>query len=129
MDWLRQYSTDKDETFLRGFLGKMLFGGNDALKKPNVLSGGEKVRCMFSKMMLSGANILILDGPTNHLYLESITAVNEGLQRFKGTVIFTSHDHELIQTVANRVIDIDKTVVYDNHISYDEYLAEMTKKA
>ncbi|MNJ98471.1 putative ABC transporter ATP-binding protein YheS [compost metagenome] len=129
VDWLRQYSTDKDETFLRGFLGKMLFGGNDALKKPNVLSGGEKVRCMFSKMMLSGANILILDGPTNHLDLESITAVNEGLQRFKGTVIFTSHDHELIQTVANRVIDIDKTVVYDNHISYDEYLAEMTKKA
>lgn len=128
VDWLRQYSHDKDETFLRGFLGKMLFGGTDALKKPNVLSGGEKVRCMFSKMMLSGANILILDGPTNHLDLESITAVNEGLQRFKGTVIFTSHDHELIQTVANRIIEIDETVVYDNHITYDEYLEQKKKQ-
>lgn len=122
VDWLRNYSEDKDESFLRGFLGKMLFSGNDALKSPSVLSGGERVRCMFAKMMLSGANILILDGPTNHLDLESITAVNEGLSRFKGTVIFTSHDHELIQTVANRIIEIDQTVVYDNHITYDEYL-------
>lgn len=122
VDWLRQYSDDKDETFLRGFLGKMLFSGSDALKRPSVLSGGEKVRCMFSKMMLSGANVLLLDGPTNHLDLESITAVNEGLQKFKGVVIFTSHDHELIQTVANRVIEIDGNVVYDNHISYEEYL-------
>jgi ATPase subunit of ABC transporter with duplicated ATPase domains len=122
VEWLRQYSDDKDESFLRGFLGKMLFGGNDALKRPTVLSGGEKVRCMFSKMMLSGANLLILDGPTNHLDLESITAVNEGLQRFKGSVIFTSHDHELIQTVANRIIEIDGGVKYDNHITYDEYL-------
>lgn len=122
VDWLRQYSEDKDETFLRGFLGKMLFSGTDALKKPQVLSGGEKVRCMFSKMMLSGSNILILDGPTNHLDLESITAVNEGLKRFKGTVIFTSHDHELIQTVANRVIELDGKVTYDNHVSYEEYL-------
>lgn len=122
VDWLRPYSKEKDETFLRGFLGKMLFSGTDALKSPSVLSGGERVRCMFSKMMLSGSNILILDGPTNHLDLESITAVNEGLSRFKGTVIFTSHDHELIQTVANRIIEIDTTVVYDNHISYDEYL-------
>lgn len=129
VDWLRQYSDDKDETFLRGFLGKMLFGGNDALKKPNVLSGGEKVRCMFSKMMLSGANVLILDGPTAHLDLESITAVNEGLQRFKGSVIFTTHDHELIQTVANRIIEIgDNGVIYDNHITYDEYLATLKKK-
>lgn len=127
VDWLRQYSEDKDETFLRGFLGKMLFSGSDALKKPNVLSGGEKVRCMFSKMMLSGANILILDGPTNHLDLESITAVNEGLKRFKGSVIFTSHDHELIQTVANRIIEIDEKVTYDNHISYEEYLAAKKK--
>ncbi|MGZ3770272.1 MAG: ABC-F family ATP-binding cassette domain-containing protein [Bdellovibrio sp.] len=127
VDWLRQYSEDKDETFLRGFLGKMLFSGSDALKNPNVLSGGEKVRCMFSKMMLSGANILILDGPTNHLDLESITAVNEGLKRFKGTIIFTSHDHELIQTVANRIIEIEGNVVYDNHITYEEYL-EMKKK-
>lgn len=126
VDWLRQYSEDKDESFLRGFLGKMLFSGGDALKKPSVLSGGEKVRCMFSKIMLSGSNILILDGPTNHLDLESITAVNEGLKRFKGTVIFTSHDHELIQTVANRIIEIDRKVVYDNNISYEEYLEVKT---
>lgn len=122
VDWLRPYSKEKDESFLRGFLGKMLFSGSDALKKPSVLSGGERVRCMFSMMMLSGSNILLLDGPTSHLDLESITAVNEGLDRFKGTVIFTSHDHELIQTVANRVIEIDTKIVYDNHISYDEYL-------
>lgn len=122
VDWLRPYSKEKDETFLRGFLGKMLFSGTDAMKSPRVLSGGEKVRCMFAKMMLSGANILILDGPTNHLDLESITAVNDGLKRFKGVVIFTSHDHELIQTVANRIIEIDKNVTYDNHITYDEYL-------
>lgn len=128
VDWLRPYSTEKDETFLRGFLGKMLFGGTDALKKPKVLSGGEKVRCMFSKMMLAGSNILILDGPTNHLDLESITAVNEGLSRFKGTIIFTSHDHELIQTVANRIIEIDETVVYDNHCTYEEYLASKIKQ-
>lgn len=128
VDWLRQHSEDKDETFLRGFLGKMLFSGSDAMKKPNVLSGGEKVRCMFSKMMLSGANILILDGPTNHLDLESISAVNEGLKRFKGSVIFTSHDHELIQTVANRIIEIDGKVTYDNHITYEEYL-EAKKKS
>jgi ATPase subunit of ABC transporter with duplicated ATPase domains len=122
VEWLRQYSEDKDESFIRGFLGKMLFSGNDALKKPSVLSGGEKVRCMFSKMMLSGANILIVDGPTNHLDLESITAVNDGLKRFKGTVIFTSHDHELIQTVANRVIEIEEKIIYDNHRTYEEYL-------
>jgi ATPase subunit of ABC transporter with duplicated ATPase domains len=122
VEWIRQYSEDKDESFLRGFLGKMLFSGEDALKKPTVLSGGEKVRCMFSMMMLSGANILLLDGPTSHLDLESISAVNDGLKRFKGTVVFTSHDHELIQTVANRVIEIDQTVVYDNHITYEEYL-------
>ncbi|RYZ78668.1 MAG: ABC-F family ATP-binding cassette domain-containing protein, partial [Proteobacteria bacterium] len=127
VEWLRQYSDDKDESFLRGFLGKMLFSGDDALKRPTVLSGGEKVRCMFSKMMLSGANILLLDGPTNHLDLESISAVNDGLKRFKGTVIFTSHDHELIQTVANRIIEIDQTVVYDNHVTYEEYLAIKAK--
>lgn len=125
VDWLRQYSEDKDETFIRGFLGKMLFSGQDALKRPNVLSGGEKVRCMLSKMMLSGANVLLLDGPTSHLDLESITAVNEGLKRFKGNVIFTSHDHEFIQTVANRVIEIDGGVIYDNYISYDEYLENL----
>ena len=123
VDWLRPFSKEKDESFLRGFLGKMLFSGTDALKKPKVLSGGEKARCMFSKMMLSGGNVLLLDGPTNHLDLESITAVNEGLSRFKGSVIFTSHDHELIQTVANRIIEIDTTVVYDNHTTYEDYLS------
>ncbi|MES3038794.1 MAG: ATP-binding cassette domain-containing protein [Bdellovibrionota bacterium] len=127
VDWLRPYSKEKDESFLRGFLGKMLFSGNDALKKPSVLSGGEKARCMYSKMMLSGANVLLLDGPTAHLDLESITAVNEGLKRFKGSIIFTSHDHELIQTVANRIIEIDDGIVYDNHITYDEYLASRLK--
>ncbi|MEY4617781.1 MAG: hypothetical protein RJB66_2741 [Pseudomonadota bacterium] len=127
VDWLRPFSKEKDESFLRGFLGKMLFSGADALKKPSVLSGGEKARCMFSKMMLSGGNVLLLDGPTNHLDLESITAVNEGLSRFKGSMIFTSHDHELIQTVANRIIEIDETVVYDNHVTYEEYLAATMK--
>lgn len=122
VDWLRQYSDEKDESFIRGFLGKMLFSGSEALKKPKVLSGGEKVRCMLSKMMLSGANVLMLDGPTAHLDLESITSVNEGISRYKGSVIFTSHDHEFIQTVANRIIDIDVGIVYDNKISYDEYL-------
>ena len=123
VDWLRQYSTDKDESFLRGFLGKVLFSGDQALKSPRVLSGGEKVRCMLAKMMLSGANILLLDGPTNHLDLESISAVNEGIKRFKGTVIFTSHDHEFIQTVANRIIEIDgHSISYDNHITYDEFI-------
>jgi ATPase subunit of ABC transporter with duplicated ATPase domains len=128
VDWLRQYSSDKDESFIRGFLGKMLFSGNEALKKPNVLSGGEKVRCMLAKMMLSGANVLLLDGPTNHLDLESISAVNEGLERFKGNVIFTSHDHELIQTVANRIIEIDVGIVDDNKISYDEYIASKARR-
>lgn len=122
VDWLRQYSDDKDETFIRGFLGKMLFSGEEALKKTNVLSGGEKVRCMFSKMMLSGANVLLIDGPTDHLDLESITAVNDGLTTFKGNVIFTSHDHEFVQTVANRVIEIDQKVVFDKETTYDEYL-------
>ncbi len=126
VDWLSQYSEVRDESFIRGFLGKMLFSGNDALKKPNVLSGGEKARCMYSKLMLSGANVLLVDGPTSHLDLESITAVNDGLKRFKGCVIFTSHDHELIQTVANRVIEIDGKIVYDNHITYDSFI-ELSK--
>jgi ATPase subunit of ABC transporter with duplicated ATPase domains len=122
VDWLRQYSDEKDEQFIRGFLGKMLFKGEEGLKKTNVLSGGEKVRCMLSKMMLSGANVLMLDGPTSHLDLESITSVNEGLIRYKGTILFASHDHEFIQTVANRIIDIDGKVKEDKYISYDEYL-------
>lgn len=125
VEWLRQYSEEKDESFLRGFLGKMLFSGNDAMKRPTVLSGGERVRCMFSKMMLSGANVLLLDGPTAHLDLESISAVNEGVKRFKGNVIFTSHDHEFIQTVANRIIEIGATgVVYDNQVTYEEYVEQ-----
>ena len=125
VDWLREFSKEKDESFLRGFLGKMLFSGPEALKKPTVLSGGEKARCMYSKMMLSSANVLMLDGPTNHLDLESISAVNDGLKRYKGSVIFTSHDHELIQTVANRIIEIgdDGRISYDNHITYEEFLA------
>ncbi len=124
VNWLRQYSSDKDESFLRGYLGKMLFGGNDALKKPSVLSGGEKARCMFSKMMLSGANVLIIDGPTNHLDLESITAVNEGMERFKGAMLFTSHDHQLMQTVANKIVEIDEQVLFDDSTTYDEYLVK-----
>lgn len=130
VDWLREYSEDKDESFIRGFLGRMLFSRDEALKNPRVLSGGEKVRCMLAKMMLSGANILILDGPTNHLDLEAITAVNEGLQRFKGTVLFTSHDHEFIQTTANRVIEIERTIVDDRKMTYEEYVAyRKTQKA
>lgn len=127
VDWLRPFSKEKDESFIRGFLGKMLFSGHDALKKSSVLSGGEKARCMYSKLMLSGANVILLDGPTNHLDLESISAVNDGLKRYKGSLIFTSHDYELIQTVANRVIEIDGTIVYDNHCTYDEYLASKKK--
>ena len=106
MDWLRQYSKEQDETYVRGFLGRMLFSGEEALKKVNVLSGGEKVRCVLSKIMLSGANLLIFDEPTNHLDMESITALNEGMSRFKGIILFTSHDHQLTQTVANKIIDL-----------------------
>ncbi len=122
INWLRQYSKDQTETFLRGFLGRMLFSGEEALKKCNVLSGGEKVRCMLSKMMLSGSNVLVLDNPTNHLDLETITAVNEGMIDFKGTILFTSHDHEFIQTVANRVIAIEERGVRDEECSYDQFL-------
>jgi ATPase subunit of ABC transporter with duplicated ATPase domains len=122
-DWLRQYSVEKDESFIRGFLGKMLFTGEESMKKTNVLSGGEKVRCMLSKMMLSGANALLLDGPTSHLDLESITAVNQGLIRFKGTILFCSHDHEFIQTIANRIIDIDVKIIEDKYSTYDDYLS------
>ncbi len=122
INWLRQYSKDQTETFLRGFLGRMLFSGEEALKKCNVLSGGEKVRCMLSKMMLSGANVLVMDNPTNHLDLETITAVNEGLIDFKGTLLFTSHDHEFIQTIANRVISIEGRGVKDEECTYDQFL-------
>ena len=121
-DWLRQYSKDPDETYVRSFLGRMLFSGEEALKAVNVLSGGEKVRCVLAKMMLSGANFLIMDEPTNHLDMESITALNDGMVKFPGNMIFTSHDHQLMQTVANRIIDIKENDVIDREVSYDEYL-------
>ena len=127
VDWLRQYSAagfeTQNESYIRGFLGRMLFSGDDVFKQVNVLSGGEKVRCMLSRMMLYGSNILILDQPTNHLDLESITAVNNGLKAFKGNVIFASHDHEIVNTVANRIIDIreDGTIV-DRMCTFDEYI-------
>ncbi|USK35494.1 ATP-binding cassette domain-containing protein [Bacillus sp. F19] len=123
VDWLRQYSpNDQSESFLRGFLGRMLFSGEEVLKKASVLSGGEKVRCMLSKMMLSSSNILLLDEPTNHLDLESITALNNGLIAFKGAMIFTSHDHQFVQTIANRIIELTPKGVIDKQMSYDEYL-------
>ena len=121
-DWLRQYSKDPDETYVRSFLGRMLFSGEEALKSVNVLSGGEKVRCVLSKIMLSGANFLILDEPTNHLDMESITALNEGMKRFPGNLIFTSHDHQLTQTVANRILDLRKDGLVDKETTYNEYL-------
>ena len=128
MEWLRQYVpphvTDVDEPFLRGFLGKMLFSGDDVMKSTNVLSGGEKVRCMLSKMMLSGSNVLLLDDPTNHLDLESITALNNGLISYKGSMIFTSHDHQFVETIANRVIEITPNGVVDKQMTYDEYLED-----
>jgi ATPase subunit of ABC transporter with duplicated ATPase domains len=124
VDWLRQFAADenKDEVYIRGFLGKMLFSGEEVFKKCNVLSGGEKVRCMISRMMLAGANLLILDEPTNHLDLESITAFNNALKDFPGAVLFTSHDHEFTQTVANRIIEITPKGHIDRLITYDEYI-------
>jgi ATPase subunit of ABC transporter with duplicated ATPase domains len=125
VDWLRQYAEEenKDEVYIRGFLGKMLFSGEEVFKKCNVLSGGEKVRCMISRMMLAGANLLILDEPTNHLDLESITAFNNSLKDFPGTVLFTSHDHEFTQTVANRIIEITPNGHIDRLMTYDEYIS------
>jgi ATPase subunit of ABC transporter with duplicated ATPase domains len=122
VDWLRQFSDEKSESYLRGFLGRMLFSGEEALKEAKVLSGGEKVRCMLSKMMLSSANALILDQPTNHLDLESITALNNGLIDFKSIILFASHDHQFIQTVANRIIELTSDGIIDKQMSYDEYL-------
>ncbi|ALS29769.1 ATP-binding cassette domain-containing protein [Paenibacillus cisolokensis] len=129
VDWLRQYSKEQDETFIRGFLGRMLFSGDEALKKASVLSGGEKVRCMLAKMMLSGANVLIMDEPTNHLDLESITALNNGLIDFDGTLLFTSHDHQFVQTVANRIMEITPNGLIDRVMTYDEYLESDEIKA
>lgn len=124
VDWLRQYSEEKDESYIRGFLGRMLFSGEESLKKASVLSGGEKVRCMLSKIMQQNPNALVLDEPTNHLDLESITAFNNALKDYKGTVLFTSHDREFVQTVANRIIELTPTGIIDKKMSYDEYLED-----
>jgi ATPase subunit of ABC transporter with duplicated ATPase domains len=122
IDWLRQYSKEKENNFIRGFLGRMLFTGEESLKKANILSGGEKVRIMQSRMMLSGANVLLLDEPTNHLDLEAITSLNNGLIEFKGVVMFVSHDHQFLQTIANRIIEITPHGVIDKKMAFDEYL-------
>ncbi|MFH0974221.1 MAG: ATP-binding cassette domain-containing protein [Spirochaetota bacterium] len=129
IDWLRQYSEEKDETFVRGFLGRMLFSGDDSLKKVNVLSGGEKVRCMLSMMMLSGANALILDEPTNHLDLESITSLNNGLIKFPEVILFSSHDHQFIDSIANRIIEITPGGVIDRYMTFDEYIENKDVRA
>src|SRR5699024_4197673 len=131
VDWLRQFSPeDETETFIRSFLGRMVFSGEEALKKANVLSGGEKVRCMLSKMMLSHANVLLLDEPTNHLDLESIIVLNNVLIKFKVSILFSSHDHEFINSIANRLIEITPNGLIDKQISYDEYVRdqELQKK-
>lgn len=129
VDWLRQYSEEKDETFIRGFLGRMLFSGEETLKKCTVLSGGEKMRCMMSRMMMLKGNVLMLDEPTNHLDLESITALNNGLKDFKGTILFTTRDHELAQTVANRVLEITPNGLIDREMAFDDYRNDERVKA
>ncbi len=130
MDWMRQFSEDKRESYLRTFLGRMLFSGDDVYKQVQVLSGGEKVRCMLSKMMLSGSNILLFDQPTNHLDLESIAALNNGMDDFKGNIVFTTHDHQIIQTVANRIIEFNEGgSITDRTMSYDEYIEAMRAKS
>ena len=132
VDWLRQYAQteeEREEVFLRGFLGKMLFSGEEALKMSNVLSGGEKVRCMLSRMMMQRANVVLLDEPTNHLDLESITAINNSLVKFKGTVLLTTHDHAFAQSVGNRIIELTPKGVIDRHMSFDEYMSDIKIKA
>jgi len=129
IDWLRQYSEEKDETFIRGFLGRMLFSGEETLKQSSVLSGGEKMRCMMSRMMMMKGNLLMLDEPTNHLDLESITALNNGMKDFKGTILFTTRDHELAQTVADRIIEITPNGIIDKEMSFDEYMTSERVKA
>ncbi|MBC5991447.1 ABC-F family ATP-binding cassette domain-containing protein [Pontibacter cellulosilyticus] len=124
VDWLRQYSVEKDESFIRGFLGRMLFSGEESLKKANVLSGGEKVRCMFSRMMLQSGNVLVFDEPTNHLDLESITALNNSLRDFDGTILFSSHDLQFVDTIANRIIELTPGGIIDKRMTYEEYLAD-----
>ncbi len=123
-EWLKQYSKEQDDAYVRGFLGRMLFTGDESLKPVKVLSGGEKVRCMLSKMMLSGANVLILDDPTNHLDLESIESLNQGLTRFSGVVLFSSHDHEFISTIANRIVEITPKGIIDRMMNFDDYLKD-----
>jgi ATPase subunit of ABC transporter with duplicated ATPase domains len=127
-EWLKQYSTEKDDSYVRGFLGRMLFSGDEALKPVNVLSGGEKVRCMLSRMMLAGSNVLILDEPTNHLDLEAINALNEGLTKFPGVILFNSHDHEFINSIANRIVEIVPGGLIDRMMEFDEYLADESVK-
>ena len=127
LDWMRRYSKDQTETYLRGFLGRMLFSGDAVFKPVKVLSGGEKVRCMFSRMMLFGSNMLLLDQPTDHLDLESITAVNNGLSDFKGNVILYTHDYEMMNTVANRVIEITEHGARDYDGNYENYLVATGK--
>ena len=130
VDWLTQYSPVKDVTYVRGFLGRMLFAGEDGVKKVRVLSGGEKVRCMLSKMMISGSNVLILDEPTDHLDMESITALNNGMIKFPGVLLFSSRDHQIVETTANRIMEIVNGKLIDKITTYDEYLAndEMARK-
>lgn len=123
-EWLKQFSKEQDDAYVRGFLGRMLFSGDDSLKKVKVLSGGEKVRCMLSKIMMTGANVLILDDPTNHLDLESIESLNEALVNFPGVILFTSHDHEFIQTIANRIVEITPKGVIDRMMPFDDYMAD-----
>ena len=129
IDWLRQFSTDQHEEYVRGFLGRMLFSGEEARKKAKVLSGGEKVRCMLSKMMLSNANVLLLDNPTDHLDLEAITSLNKSLERFDGTILFTTHDHEFIQTIANKIIEITPKGILEKEMEYDDYLNDEAVEA
>ncbi len=129
VDWLRQFSKDQNETFIRGYLGRMLFSGEEALKEAKVLSGGEKVRCMLSRMMLSGSNVLLLDDPTNHLDLEAITALNEGVKAFKGALVFTSHDHQFVDSIANRILEISEGGLIDKRTTYDEYLEARRNEA
>ena len=127
VDWLRQWAKteeEREEVNIRGFLGKMIFSGEEALKRSSVLSGGEKVRCMLSRMMMMRANVLMLDEPTNHLDLESITAFNNSLKNFKGTVLFTTHDHEFAQTLANRVIELPPNGVIDRYMTFEEYMSD-----
>ncbi|HRV24871.1 MAG TPA: ATP-binding cassette domain-containing protein, partial [Sphaerochaeta sp.] len=129
VDWLRRYSPDQDETYVRSFLGRMLFSGDEALKDLTVLSGGEKVRCLLAKMMLEGANVLIFDEPTSHLDLEAITALNNGLIEFTGNILFNSHDHQFVESIANRIIEFTPGGVIDRMMSFEEYFKDEGIKA